>query len=99
MRLGLPSTMARTRWTLGFQRRFVRRCEWLMRIPNRGFLPHTSPAAAIGPPSEGWGTAKDSNDNPGAPNVTAVTSAGVVATLPTAAAGAGPCDGHQRSTE
>ena len=46
-RLGVPSTMARTRWTLGFQRRFVRRCEWLRRMPNCGFLPQTSQTDAI----------------------------------------------------
>src|SRR5580692_6928684 len=26
----------------GFQRRFVRRCEWLSFMPKIGFLPHTS---------------------------------------------------------
>ena len=40
--------MARTRWMLGFQRRLVRRCEWLMLMPNDGRLPHTSQTAAIG---------------------------------------------------
>src|SRR5947209_2214360 len=37
MRRGAPFTSARTRCTLGFHRRFVRRCEWLSRIPNCGF--------------------------------------------------------------
>src|SRR5215213_6936260 len=41
-RRGEPSTRARTFWTFGFQRRFVRRCEWLMLIPKDGFLPQTS---------------------------------------------------------
>jgi hypothetical protein len=31
--------MARTFWTFGFQRRFVRRCEWLSCMPKRGCLP------------------------------------------------------------
>jgi hypothetical protein len=47
-RLGLPSTIARTLWMLGFQRRLVRRCEWLMLIPKDGRLPQTSQTAAIG---------------------------------------------------
>src|SRR5207249_9296783 len=46
-RFGLPLTSARTRCTFGFQRRFVRRCEWLRRMPKRGFLPHTSQTDAI----------------------------------------------------
>ncbi len=46
-RLGEPSTMARTRWMLGSQRRLVRRWEWLMFIPNDGFLPQTSHTAAM----------------------------------------------------
>jgi hypothetical protein len=33
---------------LGFHRRLVRRCEWLMLIPNDGRLPQTSQTAAIG---------------------------------------------------
>ena len=48
MRFGLPATMARTLWMLGFQRRLVRRWEWLMLIPNDGRLPHTSQTAAMG---------------------------------------------------
>ena len=39
--------MARTRWMFGFQRRLVRRWEWLMLIPNDGRLPHTSHTAAM----------------------------------------------------
>ncbi len=39
-RRGAPSTTARTRWMFGFQRRFVRRWEWLMLIPKEGPLPH-----------------------------------------------------------
>ncbi len=46
-RRGDPSTSARTFWMLGFQRRLVRRWEWLMLIPNDGFLPHTSHTAAM----------------------------------------------------
>ena len=46
-RLGAPSTTARTFWMLGSQRRFVRRWEWLMFIPNDGFLPQTSHTAAM----------------------------------------------------
>src|SRR5437899_4657364 len=46
-RRGVPFTMARTRWMLGFHRRLVRRCEWLMLMPNDGFLPHTSHTAAM----------------------------------------------------
>ncbi len=47
-RFGAPSTMARTRCTLGFQRRFVRRCEWLTFMPNEGFFPQISHTAAMG---------------------------------------------------
>src|SRR5436305_1799659 len=46
-RLTVPLTMARTRWMLGFQRRLVRRCEWLMLMPNEGCLPHTSHTDAM----------------------------------------------------
>ena len=46
-RRGLPPTMARTRWTLGYQRLFVRLCEWLMLMPTDGCLPQTSQTAAI----------------------------------------------------
>src|SRR2546421_10454602 len=46
-RFGLPFTIARTRWMLGFQRRLVRRWEWLMLMPNEGCLPHTSHTAAM----------------------------------------------------
>src|SRR5579864_9475643 len=31
----------------GSQRRLVRRCEWLMLMPNEGCLPHTSQTAAM----------------------------------------------------
>jgi hypothetical protein len=47
-RFGVPFTIARTRCTFGFQRRFVRRCEWLSFIPKTGFLPHTSQTDDIG---------------------------------------------------
>ena len=50
-RFGAPSTTARTRCTLGFQRRLVRRCEWLTFMPNEGFLPQISHTAAMGEPS------------------------------------------------
>src|ERR687897_1419464 len=46
-RFGAPSTTARTRWMLGFHRRFVRRCEWLTLMPHDGCLPHTSQTAAM----------------------------------------------------
>src|SRR4051812_17770804 len=46
-RRGEPLTIARTFCTLGFQRRLVRRCEWLMRMPKFGFLPHTSQTDAM----------------------------------------------------
>ncbi len=45
---GEPSTRARTRWMLGFQRRLVRRWEWLTLMPNDGFLPQISHTAAMG---------------------------------------------------
>ncbi len=47
MRRGEPSTIARTRWTLGFHRRGVRRCEWDTRIPKKGFFPQISQTAAM----------------------------------------------------
>ena len=46
-RLGVPATTARIRWMLGDQRRFVRRWEWLTRMPTRGRFPHTSQTADI----------------------------------------------------
>lgn len=46
-RRGVPPTMARTRWMLGFQRRRVRRCEWLTRMPNDGCFPQTSQTDAM----------------------------------------------------
>jgi hypothetical protein len=52
-RLGEPFTKARTRWMFGFQRRFVRRWEWLTFIPNEGCLPHTSHTAGIVSTSSG----------------------------------------------
>jgi hypothetical protein len=33
--------MARMRWMLGFQRRRVRRCEWLTAMPKLGCFPQT----------------------------------------------------------
>jgi hypothetical protein len=47
-RRGLPPTMARTRWMLGYQRLLVRRCEWLTLIPTDECLPQTSQTAAMG---------------------------------------------------
>ncbi len=44
-RLGDPSTVARTRWMLGFQRRLVRRCEWEIELPKPGPLPQMSQVA------------------------------------------------------
>ena len=46
-RLAEPLTRARTRWMLGFQRRFVRRWECDTDMPQEGCLPHTSHTAAI----------------------------------------------------
>ncbi len=46
MRRGVPFTTARTRWMLGFQRRLVRRWEWLRLIPKDGCLPQISQTAA-----------------------------------------------------
>ena len=48
-RFGEPFTSARTRWMLGFQRRLVRRWEWLILMPNEGCFPHTSHTDAIEP--------------------------------------------------
>jgi DAK2 domain fusion protein YloV len=47
MRLGAPFTMVRIFWMFGFQRRFVRRCEWLTFMPNDGCFPQTSHTAAM----------------------------------------------------
>jgi hypothetical protein len=47
-RRGAPFTMARTRWMFGFQRRRVRRWEWLTLMPNDGRFPHTSHTDAMG---------------------------------------------------
>ncbi len=46
-RFGAPPTIARIFWMLGYQRRLVRRCEWLTDIPTRGRFPHTSHTADI----------------------------------------------------
>jgi hypothetical protein len=46
-RFGAPPTTARTFCTLGIQRRFVRRWEWLTRMPTRGRFPHTLQTADI----------------------------------------------------
>ncbi len=48
IRLGVPSTSARTRWTFGSHRRLIRLWENVTDFPNHGFLPHTSQTAAIG---------------------------------------------------
>jgi hypothetical protein len=42
---GVLPTMARTVWMFGFQRRRVRRCEWLTDMPKPGPLPQTSQVA------------------------------------------------------
>ena len=47
-RFGEPFTIARTRWMFGFHRRFVRRWEWLSRMPKTGFFLHTSQTELIG---------------------------------------------------
>ena len=46
-RRGVPETRARTRWMFGFQRRFVRRCEWETFMPKDGFLPQISQTDAM----------------------------------------------------
>ena len=49
--VGVPPMVVRTVWTLGFQRRGVRRCEWEMLLPKPGPLPQTSHlAATVAPP-------------------------------------------------
>ena len=48
MDLGVPSTMARTRCTLGFHVRFVFLWEWLTLLPCWDFLLHTWQVFAIG---------------------------------------------------
>ena len=53
-RLGEPFTRARTFWMFGFQRRLVRRCEWLSRIPKEGCLPQMSQVAAMARASSEW---------------------------------------------
>ena len=47
-RLGLPETMARTRWMFGSQRRLVFFLDQGTLWPNPGLLPHTSHTAATG---------------------------------------------------
>ena len=47
-RLGLPDTIARTRWMFGFQRRLVFFFDQGTLWPNPGLLPHTSHTAATG---------------------------------------------------
>ncbi len=46
-RFGDPPTIARTRCTLGFQRRLDRRCECETRIPKKGVLPQMSQTEAM----------------------------------------------------
>ena len=54
-RLGVPPTMARTRWTFGFQRRRVRRCECETLLPKPGPLPQMSQTeATVRSIVEGW---------------------------------------------
>ena len=47
MRLGVPFTITRIFWTLGFHRRRERRCECEMLLPNPGDFPQTSHTDAI----------------------------------------------------
>jgi len=47
IRLGVPSTTARTRWMFGSQRRLFRLCENVTDLPNHGFFPQMSHTAAI----------------------------------------------------
>jgi hypothetical protein len=44
----VPPALVRTTWTLGFQRRGVRRCEWEMLLPKPGPLPQISQTEATG---------------------------------------------------
>lgn len=48
--VGVPLILVRTVWTLGFQRRDVRRCECEMLLPKPGPLPQTSHLAATRTP-------------------------------------------------
>lgn len=43
----VPPTWTRILWMLGFQRRLVRRCEWLTLIPKEGRLSQISQTEAI----------------------------------------------------
>ena len=47
-RLGLPDTVACTRWMFGFQRRLVFFLDQGTLWPNPGLLPHMSQTAATG---------------------------------------------------
>ncbi len=47
MRLVVEPTCTRMRWMFGFQRRLVRRWEWLRLMPKIGFLSQTSQTAAM----------------------------------------------------
>ncbi len=67
-RRGVLPTIALTLWMFGFHRRFMRRWEWLMLIPNDGCFPqisHTAatvntPRASVGPAAT---TAEPSDDD------------------------------------
>src|SRR5436190_19429112 len=48
----VPFTTARTRWRLGYQRRFVLLFAWLTLCPVMGPLPHISHTRAMGLPDE-----------------------------------------------
>jgi len=48
----VPFTTARTRWRLGYQRRFVLLFAWLMLCPVMGPLPQISHTRAMGLPDE-----------------------------------------------
>src|SRR3954451_21966496 len=62
--LGVLPTMARTVWMLGFQRRRVRRWEWLTDMPKPGPLPQTSQFADTVTPRETIGGIRHAPDNP-----------------------------------
>src|SRR5215469_3173472 len=53
-RFGVPDTIARTVWMLGFQRRRVRRCECETLLPKPGLLPHTSQTEATVRSIDSW---------------------------------------------
>src|SRR5439155_2446914 len=70
-----PPAGTRTVWMLGFQRRFVRRCEWDTLWPKPGPLPQTSHTLATGVLLDRSGNLARVPDRP-TPRRTAPTPAG-----------------------